>query len=52
MDEVTWVIEKGWVKPQEQMNEEYLGYILTEKDVDRAVSILKSVLKKTKPPGA
>jgi hypothetical protein len=32
MDEVTWVIEKGWVKPQEQMNEEYLGYILTEKD--------------------
>jgi hypothetical protein len=32
MDEVSWVIKQGWVTPREQMNEEYLGYILTEKD--------------------
>jgi hypothetical protein len=31
-NEVPWVLERGWVKPGEAMDEEYLGYITTEKD--------------------
>src|SRR5690606_10994274 len=30
-DEVPWVLEQGWITPGERMDEEYLGYILTEK---------------------
>ena len=30
-DEVAWVREAGWITPGERMDEEYLGYILTEK---------------------
>lgn len=30
-DEVPWVVEAGWITPGERMDEEYLGYILTEK---------------------
>jgi hypothetical protein len=30
-EQVPWVVEKGWVKPGEGMDEEYLRYIVTEK---------------------
>lgn len=30
-EESPWVLDSGWVKPMELMNEEYLKYILTEK---------------------
>jgi hypothetical protein len=32
LDEVPQVVEAGWLDKQENMNEEYLRYILTEKD--------------------
>jgi hypothetical protein len=32
LEEVPWVVERGWLQPQERMNEEYLRYVLTEKD--------------------
>ena len=31
-DEVNWVLTNGWVNAGEQMNEEYLRYIITEKN--------------------
>ena len=30
--EIPWVAEKGWITPGEQMNEEFLGYVITEKN--------------------
>lgn len=32
LDEVPWVIENGWLDQHDNMNEEYLGYIITEKE--------------------
>lgn len=31
-EEIPWVLEQGWVRPGEAMDEEYLRYILVEKD--------------------
>jgi hypothetical protein len=50
LGEIPWVIEKSWLKPEETMNEEYLGYILTEKDY--GVQLAKeslSYIDKAKP---
>lgn len=30
--EVPWVVDEGWLEPEERMNEEYLRHILTEKE--------------------
>ena len=32
LEEIPWVVENGWIEPVEKMNEEYLRYILTQKD--------------------
>lgn len=44
-DEVPWVMQQGWVQPGEQMTEEYLGMVATEKDwgVDRARESLAAI---------
>jgi hypothetical protein len=31
-DEVRWIWDRGWIKPGEGMDEEYLRYVLAEKD--------------------
>jgi hypothetical protein len=32
LDEVPWVVERGWLDREERMSEEYLRYVLAEKD--------------------
>ena len=48
--EVPWVLEQDWVTPKERMNEEFLRYIIKEKDfgVARAQEAL-SWIEKAKP---
>jgi hypothetical protein len=48
--EAPFVLEKGWVTPEEKMNEEYLRYIIREKDygVDKAEEALDLVIKAEK----
>lgn len=56
LQEAPWVVENKWVTPEEKMNEEYLRYIITEKNygVRQAEKALKLVTmaKKTMDPEA
>lgn len=38
LDEIPWVIENGWLDQNDNMNEEYLGYIITEKEYGIALA--------------
>ncbi len=39
LEEVPWVLEEGWLDQQENMNEEYLQFILTEKEYGVALAM-------------